>query len=329
MGINLFSQELILGEKQKLFSSILGEEREILIHLPKNYQNNDSTKYPVVYVLDAKNNFAYLSTQVDYLSRIPYAELPEMIVVSIINTDRTLNFTPTKSFVESPDEKNQKLFENSGGAESFLNFIQQELKPFLKSKYRTNDFSILSGHSFGGLFTIFCYLNHPEYFNAYIANDPSLWWDNQVLVNQLNNITRGKNQTPFLYIAKATNKDENKFGDKDNPNPILTFKNILQKKDSNHFAYKLYPNDDHGTVAFQGNYDGLRWLFNGYKSDIKNLIFKPEELENHYKKFSKKMNYDFIPEKLYLEKLYEYSNKRGKKESANYFKNLKESLYKN
>jgi predicted alpha/beta superfamily hydrolase len=43
---------------------------------------------------------------------------------------------------------------------------------------------VLVGHSFGGLFAINVLLTHPEYFNAYVANDPSLWWDNEITISE-------------------------------------------------------------------------------------------------------------------------------------------------
>jgi predicted alpha/beta superfamily hydrolase len=41
----------------------------------------------------------------------------------------------------------------------------------------------LIGHSFGGLAAINNLLEAPL-FNAYIANDPSLWWDSELLIRK-------------------------------------------------------------------------------------------------------------------------------------------------
>ncbi|MFP3594919.1 alpha/beta hydrolase, partial [Chryseobacterium sp. SIMBA_038] len=79
---------------------------------------------------------------------------------------------------------NITLFADRGGSENFVKFMQEELKPFISKNYRTQDYSVLVGHSFGGLFAINVFLSHPDYFNAYVANDPSLWWDNKVTLSR-------------------------------------------------------------------------------------------------------------------------------------------------
>ena len=43
--------EFCIGVKTKIYSKVLKEEREILIHLPSNY-NSAKDEYPVLYLLD-------------------------------------------------------------------------------------------------------------------------------------------------------------------------------------------------------------------------------------------------------------------------------------
>ncbi len=74
-------EKLTVGEKQTLFSKVLRENREIWIHLPKTY--NDTTinpaKYPVIYLLDAENNFGYYAGLTDFIARTPYADIPNVL----------------------------------------------------------------------------------------------------------------------------------------------------------------------------------------------------------------------------------------------------------
>jgi hypothetical protein len=97
-------RKVTVGEKQTLFSKILNENREIWVHLPKTY--NDSSinpaKYPVIYLLDGEINFEYYAGMTDFLSKAPYADIPECIVVGIKNTERTRDLTPTKSQKKVP-----------------------------------------------------------------------------------------------------------------------------------------------------------------------------------------------------------------------------------
>ena len=50
------SEKIIIGEKITISSEILNESRQILVHLPQDYNYSDN-KYPVLYVLDGEYFF--------------------------------------------------------------------------------------------------------------------------------------------------------------------------------------------------------------------------------------------------------------------------------
>jgi len=77
----------------KLYSSILAQERELIIHLPKNYAT--TKKYPVMYVLDGSSQSMHIANKFDILSSVGYT--PETIIVGIPNMseeNRQRNLTP-------------------------------------------------------------------------------------------------------------------------------------------------------------------------------------------------------------------------------------------
>ncbi|HEX3386461.1 MAG TPA: alpha/beta hydrolase-fold protein, partial [Mucilaginibacter sp.] len=90
------------------------------------------------------------------------------------NTNRMRDLTPTNV----PPDK------SSGGGEKFTDFIKTELMPHIDSIYPTASYKMLIGHSLGGLMAINTLINHPEMFNAYVAIDPSMWWDDRKLLNR-------------------------------------------------------------------------------------------------------------------------------------------------
>lgn len=73
--------------------------------------------------------------------------------------------------------------EGSGGAPEFLQFIQEQLIPFVDANYNTipgkNSFS---GHSLGGLFGLYVLFHHPDVFENYIIGSPSIWWDDEIVL---------------------------------------------------------------------------------------------------------------------------------------------------
>lgn len=325
-------EKLVIGEKQTVFSKVLNENREIWVHLPKTYNDTaiNPAKYPVIYLLDGENNFEYYTGLTDFIARTPYADIPECIVVGIKNTERTRDLTPTKSQKKSPVNPAVTLFADSGGSENFVKFIQEELKPYISKNYRTQEYSVLVGHSFGGLFAINVLLTHPEYFNAYVANDPSLWWDNEVTISRTTNYLEKNKKFPAhksLYVSQADNEEQQKNWNSDMTQAIEKFKEIVEKNGTLNYQHRFFEGETHGTVSYPGNYEALKFLFKGFRTDIKQLAKNPGLLDTEYKRFSEKMGSEFIPSESYLNVVLKFMKTNNFKESENYFINLKNKLY--
>ncbi len=325
-------EKLTIGEKQTIFSKVLNENREIWIHLPKTY--NDTTinpaKYPVIYLLDGEINFEYYTGLTDFIARAPYADIPECIVVGIKNTERTRDLTPTKSEKKSPVNPALTLFADSGGSENFLKFMQEELKPFINKNYRTQDYCVLVGHSFGGLFAINTLLLHPDYFNAYVANDPSLWWDNKVTLTRTKEYLKKNKKFPAkksLYVSQADNEEQQKNWNSDMTQTIEEFKEIIEKNGSLNYKHRFFEGETHGTVSYPGNCEALKFIFKGFRTDIKQLAKNPKLLEEEYKKFSEKMGAEFIPSEAYLNVVIKFMKSNDFKDPEIYFMNLKDNYY--
>ncbi len=166
------SKSLILAESIKIHSKILDEERFILIHTPKDYQQNGKN-YPVLYLLDGDTHLRHVSGLTEFLA---FNQLmPEVIVVAITNTDRARDLTPKPS-------KQNKRMPTAGGADNFIRYLSDEVMPMVEKQYRTAPYKILVGHSFGGLFAIHTQFTRPSLFNAYIAISPTLDRDDKAPV---------------------------------------------------------------------------------------------------------------------------------------------------
>ena len=222
-----------------IYSKILSEQRDLLIHLPNSYDQNKSSKYPVIYLTDGLRNFNHASGTLDLLNQSDYAQ--EMIIVAIKNTHRTRDFTPTY------DESYNK-WGISGGADNFLDFMEQELIPYVDKTYRTNNFNVLSGHSLGGLLAIYALQSRTNLFQAYFAFSPSLWWHNGVIFKNAENLYTNTNKlNRYLYINMA-----NEGG-----HMLSSFEKyikLLQKDSPNGFVYHtdLIKEESHDTSAMVG-----------------------------------------------------------------------------
>ncbi|WP_313375732.1 alpha/beta hydrolase-fold protein [Chishuiella sp.] len=306
-----------IGDTYTIHSNILNEDRIIDVQLPQNYSNQDFAKgkYPVVYVLDGDTNFSLVGSLERFSTKFLFRSQPEMIVVGIRNIDRTKDYTPTKSLTKSKDNKLQ--YETSGGADNFLNFINNELKPFINKKFRTTGFNIIHGHSFGGLFAVYTLVNHPDSFNAYIAIDPSLWWDNKIVFKQAQEKFKTTTiQNKSLYVALAHEKPDAQKDRLEHGNTIRKFCEELLPTTQIYSSWKYYPDYNHGSVPIPASYDAMVALFKGIELPIRDISQKPELVQETYVNFSKKMNYTFLPEESLLLEVIKYTKRINQEENT-------------
>lgn len=240
-------------------SKVLNEDRRFYVHVPKTDSTNLNKKFPVLYLLDGENHFHLLSAYIEYLSH--WEEIPPMIVVGIINTDRKKDLTPSKNTI-TYDGKNDTTLRPSGGNEHFFQFLQKELMPYIETNYKTNSFNIFGGHSFGGNTTINCMLIRPEMFDAYIAVSPSLWWDNRFMLKQADE----KLKKSSVYNKILFYSDGNEGGSFHTA--VLKFDRLIVNKTLKglRFKYNYYPKESHMTEPIVAYYNALRFIYKDWKS---------------------------------------------------------------
>ncbi len=318
-SLGLLAQEKIcIGEKYKIHSLQLNEERQYWVYLPPNYTNEQFGKasYPVIYLLDGDKNFISTVAIQQIFTKGMYNNMPECIIVGVLNTDRTRDLTPSKSYLL---HKGKRMFENSGGSDTFLRFLTQELRSKVEFDYRTNGYNILIGHSFGGLFTMNTLIHHTNIFDAYIAIDPSLWWDNNKMYNDAKmmwDTTDFKGKS--LYMAIAKDEDNSASDNSNHTASIKTFCNDILGSSSTNLNVKwtFYENEDHGTVVTPGIFDALREIFKGITLPVKDVPYNPELIVEYYKKLSDQLNFNFIPDEILVDNIGKYAISVGNIDGA-------------
>ena len=169
-----------IGETIEIHSKILKENRALNIYLPSSYETSPDKIYPVIYLLDgsADEDFIHLVGLVQFGSFSWINLVPESIVVGIANVDRKRDFTyPTRNTQDKKD------FPSSGGSEKFIDFISSEVQPLIEKNYRTNLNKTIIGQSLGGLLATEILFKSPDLFDNYIIISPSLWWDDESLLD--------------------------------------------------------------------------------------------------------------------------------------------------
>jgi len=254
-----------IGVKNTLHSDVLKEDREFWVQVPEDARPYE--KFPVVYVLDGGEHFSALATVHHYYWG---SYIPRMILVGISNrSNRTRDLTTSK--VEMGQVE-------TGGAEKFQRFIEEELISYIDGQYPTTPYRTLIGHSYAGLFTINALINHQDAFTNYIAIDPSMDWDNQKLLKGAITKLQNKNLTgKSLFISMASPLDRSNENatieevmQDDTENTIISRSTLsliqtAEKMDQLNFNWKYYPNDIHGSVPLPSIIDGLRFAFEWYQ----------------------------------------------------------------
>ena len=186
---------IVIGKYDSVYSTILKEKRKVAVYVPNMTTGAQLTnqRYPVVYLLDGEGHFQSVVGLIQQLSQVNGNTIfPEMIVIGIPNTDRTRDLTPTH-IDSDPPMMDSGFSKNTGGGENFAAFLEKELMPHIDSAYPTQPYRLLIGHSFGGLTVMHILTNHTKLFNAYIAIDPSMWYDKErFLKNNTNKIDQSK-----------------------------------------------------------------------------------------------------------------------------------------
>ena len=125
-------------------SSTLGEERPYWVSLPASYQETQYAprRYPVLYLLDGNTNFYSASGTVQFMSSGASGsiQIPELIIIAVLNIDRTRDLTPTHT-LQRPEGDDPSL-KNSGGGDAFLKFLNEELIPHIDRTYRTSPYRL-------------------------------------------------------------------------------------------------------------------------------------------------------------------------------------------
>jgi predicted alpha/beta superfamily hydrolase len=236
-----------IGETFTFTSNELSEERIVNIYLPIDYDDNSTKEYPVIYLLDgsADEDFIHIAGLVQF-GTFPWINmLPESIVVGIANVDRKRDFTyPTNN------AEDKAAFPTTGGSAAFMDFLEKELQPLIQDTYRTVDTTTIIGQSLGGLLATEILFKRPALFDNYLIVSPSLWWDDESLLDYSPNLS---SVTGKIYVAVGQEGRTMKRVARS------LVKKLNAAKLDVHFDY--FGKQDHGNILHQAVYDAFSVLY--------------------------------------------------------------------
>ena len=244
------SKPFTVGETISFYSEILEEERILNVYLPLNYQPDSAKTYPVLYLLDGSvdEDIIHIAGLVQFCS-FPWIKIiPESIVIGVGNVDRKRDFTfPTGN------AKDKKDFPTTGGSEKFIEFIASELQPLVEENFKTNNQKTIIGQSLGGLLATEILLYEPGLFDNYIIVSPSLWWDDESLL-QLDPSHYKTEKPVYIGVGKE--------------GPVMErvaqqlFEKIKSASPGNEVLfYQFFEKQNHGDALHLAVYDAFEKLF--------------------------------------------------------------------
>jgi hypothetical protein len=310
------SHKIEFGHIDTLSSKVLGEKRALWIYVPPAGPDDSyyaPKRYPVLYLLDPDASYFYTSSLVQQLSlgeSMGMAACPAMIVVGIVNTNRSRDLTPTHSLKGIGPYQDRSLV-RSGGGGRFMEFLEQELLPYVDAHYPTLPYRVFAGHSFGGLTVLNALATKPSLFTTYVAIEPSLWWDNAALLQQIKttDLPRAAYQGKKLFVAVANTLPAGRDTvhlQADTLRSTLPMRANLglikwlrQQKSTLAWQWKYYPDENHFSVALPAQYDALRSLFRHQElvlpASVADPAYAVATMQRYYTALSQQFGYTVVP----------------------------------
>lgn len=198
--------------------------------------------YPVLYILDGNATFPSAANIAQSIGAgSTKLGLDPLMIVAVGYPQQKTFDVQKRAYDYTPEPSSEFQAQGKykyGGADQFIAFLNNELKPEIAQQFPINSQQqSIYGHSYGGLFVLYHFFQKPDAFQRYFAASPSLWFDQGMLFQQLKHWQSQKSNHPLLMTTVGTHEQggprtqpNNKFNETD-------FFKALENKRSNQFSY--------------------------------------------------------------------------------------------
>ena len=255
-SLETYPQVEIAGSEVREFQSdITGNKYFIQVALPRSYNDSQKT-YPVLYIMDSDGAFG-TCTEITRLLAVG-KEVTEILIVGIAYgvTFNEYLYNRQRDYTPTVLEK----YAGSGGGKKFLKFIDEELIPFVETKYRVKKSDrAICGFSYGGLFALYTLFHKPKLFNRYLVGSPSFFWDSGILFEYEKKYFENSSDLPVkLFMSVGSQENQKSF-----INPFNNFTQIMNSRRYQGLEMISIILEDETHYSSYGNAftKGIRWLF--------------------------------------------------------------------
>jgi predicted alpha/beta superfamily hydrolase len=193
-----------------LYSPQLGNQRDILVHLPPSHCEIPGKRYPVIYAQDGQNLFDRATSFIgeweadETMQALERVLRLEAIIVGIPNAgfDRLNEYSPFRD-----DEY------GGGRGDAYLDFVVNTVKPIIDRDFLTQPGRATTGilgSSMGGLISLYGFLKRNDVFGFCASMSPAYWFADKAILNYVQNASPRPGR---IYLDSGT-------GEKSSPGPL-------------------------------------------------------------------------------------------------------------
>lgn len=293
---------IIIGSKIKLYSEILVEDRELLISLPENY-NQQIQDYPIVFVMDADHMTMFELTRAITNALAKTDFMPGSIIVGLTNNGNLNN----RYQMTSGSERNPGFYENK--APDYLHFLENVVVPYMEANYRVANHKTIIGlsPSNGPLYEAI--YKESKIFDAYVFLAADLYFRysktqsrGNKLMEHLKNPSYPK-ATIYLGIGGNDVADFPSWGEQFK-NYESQMKEIVDSKIS--YKFDLIESEGHYEMASKGLKNAFKLIYPNEIWNRQNSYHlergeRPIDLKKHFDKLSAHYGFEIFPSESKLE----------------------------
>jgi predicted alpha/beta superfamily hydrolase len=230
----------------------LNRKRRIWIYLPKSYSSTKKN-FPVLYMHDGQNLFneqtaSFGEWGIDECLDSLQKQLNKECIVVGIDHGQDKRLTEYNPF-------HHEKFGKGEGVE-YVDFLVNNLKPFIDSNYRTTNKTFIAGSSMGGYISFYAILKYPNIFSAAGVFSPSFWISKEIF--SLAEAFSWKSQPGFYFYA-GSQESENMVTD------MNRMADIISTKPKAIIRRVVYPLGKHNEKYWREEFDDFyKWLMNSF-----------------------------------------------------------------
>ncbi|GAA4482471.1 alpha/beta hydrolase-fold protein [Gluconacetobacter asukensis] len=240
-------------------ASRLHRDYQILVSLPATYKSRPHDKFPVIFLTDADYGFPVVRSIANRMNDHG-AGMEDAVIVGLSYAigdspafSRRRDYTPTPNGDGGVKPDIQGRPPIYGEAKEYQDYIERDIFPYVAAHYHVDmKNKIYLGHSYGGLFGVYCLLTKPEMFQHYIFGSPSLWFDNHVMFKLEDAYagTHGDLQADIYAGVGSTETPDRPNNQYDMVRDLQTFIGSLRKHHYPHLKIqmRIFQGEDHLTV---------------------------------------------------------------------------------